>query len=217
MLKLAERGNDVFFRKVRDMVGYEMEARFLAGEFEDEVNDMVYATRVDLVNAMIDTYSQGPDGVSLGEIYTGLETSMNLSKQSLQRFMEFFKNGVNKSFDRTLSKGEKADLCFRVLPSLKNEDQKLFKKVYDVCESVELNFYKEGPTLNWSDFVGRTVRTTVFGNKKEKFFIKGDRTEAELFCSLKDYHRKNLLVEEYRRRLKEFEVNGTPKSVHNFR
>ncbi|MCO4793355.1 MAG: hypothetical protein KC493_06580 [Bacteriovoracaceae bacterium] len=205
ILKLAERGNDVFFRKIKDMVGYELEARFLSGEFEDEVGDMVYATRVDLINALMDTYSQGTGGVSLGEIYTGLETSMNLTKQSFSGFMNFFDKGVHKSFDQPLAVGEKADLCFRILPYLKNDDQKLMKKAWDTCSKVKMNFYKKGPSLVWTDFIGQKVRTTVFGNKKEKFFVKSEKSEVERFCALKKYNRKNLLIEEYRRRTKELE------------
>ncbi|TNF30291.1 MAG: hypothetical protein EP319_05455 [Deltaproteobacteria bacterium] len=205
VLKLAERGNDVFFRKIRDMVGYELEARFLSGEFEDEVGDMVYATRVDLVNALLETYGQGNGRVSLGEIYTGLETSMNLTRESLKEFMNFFKKGVDKSFERTLARGEKADLCFRILPALDEEDQDLMENVWNQCSNVEMNFYAEGPKLVWSDFVGRKTRTTIFRNKKHKYYIKTEKSELDRYCAIKDYNRKNLLIEEYRRRQKEFE------------
>lgn len=205
VLKLAERGNDVFFRKIRDMVSYELEARFLSGEFEDEVGDMVYATRTDLVNALLETYGQGNGRVSLGEVYTGLETSMNLTRQSLQEFMGFFNKGVSKAFERQLARGEKADLCFRILPGLDNDDQKTLEKVWSQCSGVKMNFYAEGPTLVWNDFVGRKTRTTIFGNKKHKYYIKSEKTEMDRYCALKNYNRKNLLIEEYRRRSKELE------------
>jgi hypothetical protein len=205
VLKLAERGNDVFFRKIRDMVSYELEARFLTGEFEDEVGDMVYATRTDLVNALLETYGQGNGRVSLGEVYTGLETSMNLTRQSLKEFMGFFGKGVHKSFDRQLAKGEKADLCFRILPALSDDDQKLLEKAWKQCSNVKLNFYAEGPKLVWTDYVGRKTRTTIFGNKKHKYYVRSDKTELNRYCAIKNYNRKNLLIEEYRRRQKQFE------------
>jgi len=119
--------------------------------------------------------------------------------------MGFFKKGVNKAFERQLARGEKADLCFRILPGLSNDDQKTLEKVWSQCSGVEMNFYAEGPTLVWTDFVGRKTRTTIFGNKKHKYYIKSEKTEMDRYCALKNYNRKNLLIEEYRRRSKELE------------
>jgi hypothetical protein len=205
VLKLAERGNDVFFRKIRDMVTYELEARFLTGEFEDEVGDMVYVTRTDLVNALLETYGSGNGRVSLGEVYTGLETSMNLTRQSLKEFMDFFGKGVSRSFDRQLANGEKADLCFRILPALEDSDQDLLEKAWRQCSNVELSFYAEGPKLIWKDFIGRKTRTTIFGNERHKYYIRGEKSELDRYCAVNNYNRKNLLVEEYRKRQKQFE------------
>ena len=139
------------------------EARFLTGEFEDEVGDMVYVTRTDL-NALLETYGSGNGRVSLSEVYTGLETSMNLTRQSLKEFMDFFGKGVSRSFDRQLANGEKADLCFRILPALKIVIR-IFSKRHGQCSNVELSFYAEGPKLIWKDFIGRKTRTTILGTK----------------------------------------------------
>jgi hypothetical protein len=201
ILKLAERGNDVFFQKIRDMVGYEIEVRFASGEFDDDLSDVVYATRVDLVNSLLDSFNQGNQTVSLGEIYMGLETSMGLSQSTYDEFMKFFKNGVLASLNRNMSKGEKADLCFKVLPSLSDSDQQQLEKVYNFCSHTKMNFYSKGPTIKWSDNVERKESRVFLGRKKWKYHVKSSKRDT--FCLVRNYNRKNLLIEEHRRRLKE--------------
>ena len=69
ILKLAERGNDVYFQKLRDMVGYELDAKFKNGEFEDEVKTLFVHKR-DLVDALVQSYSEATGSMSLSEVYT---------------------------------------------------------------------------------------------------------------------------------------------------
>ncbi len=203
LLKLAERGNDVFFQKVRDMVAYEIEARFASGEFNTDLTDVVYATRVDLVNSLLDSFNQGNSTVSLGEIYVGLESSMSITQNTFNEFMRFFDEGLETSFGRDLKKGELADLCFKVLPYLKKDDQKLFEKIYEKCQNVSMNFYKVGPTLTWADYVEKKEDRGFLGRKKWAYFVNIPSSKST--CLLRKYNRKNLLIEERRRRQKELD------------
>ena len=214
LLKLAERGNDFFFQKVRDMVSYEIEARFLHNELEDEISDVVYATRDDLVETLKASFNQGDSLLSLSDISDGFETSMKISKDSFLEFYRFFDEGVETVFKRKLTSSELKDMCFKVLPALHQDipgagededdlrkiDQKLFKLVYDKCKDVTLNFYKEGPTLVWHDYVEAVGKDSNRKKKKARYRVK--KTKEELFCLLRGYHRKNLLLEERRRRLR---------------
>jgi hypothetical protein len=201
ILKLAERGNDVFFQKVRDMVGYEIEARFVSGEFDDDLSDVVYSTRMDLVTSLLQSFNHGNQTVSLSEIYTGLETAMGLSNKAYDEFMRFFDKGINASIKRDLANGEKADLCFKILPTLKNKDQKQIQNIYNHCHRMKLNFYKDGPKLVWSDYVTKNKKNGLFGRKKWAFKVLAKKSDA--FCMVRKYNRKNLLIEEHRRRNKE--------------
>jgi len=219
ILKLADRGNEVYFRKIRDMVNYELEARFLNGDFADGVRETLYATRADLVESLISTYNQGNGQTSLQQISTGLEVSMNTSKHSYFRFMKFFEYALFAAFERDLTKGERADLCFKILPYLDEENQEFMQKAYHSCHQVKLNFYRNGPTLSWSDYIRVTERKI---DSRRGYHKKGSRPRQynstveknfslaknvslkKKFCLLKNYHRKNVLIEDFRRYKKRF-------------
>lgn len=177
ILKLAERGNDVFFQKIRDMVGYEIEARFLSGEFDDQVSDVVYATRNDLVNSLMDSFNEGDHEVSLEEIYRGIETSIRTTNASYLEFFRFFEKGISRSFNVGLSTGELNDFCFKILPYLSEGNQDLLKTAFDQCHRVKMQFYRNGPSLAWGDFVEKKKKRGFLGRKKWYYSVKGSKSE----------------------------------------
>ncbi len=188
LLKLAERGNDVYFSKVRSMVSSEIEARFALGDdFGQDIGDIISATRGDLVQSLQNTFG-GEDQISLAEIHLGLETSQTAIKNVTENFFHLFRKQAIKSLTKMdLSKDEKAALCFRVLPYFGGKGiakSRFEKKAYNACKNVKMNFYKNGPTLVWRDYVS--------GDHKPRKNI------VERFCALRNYNRLNKL---YRKQL----------------
>ena len=197
ILKLAERGNDVYFQKLRDMVGYELDAKFKNGEFEDEVRDIIYSTRRDLVDALVQSYSEATGSMSLSEVYTGLESAKSISFKTYKSTFDFFKKEIIKSLKLELSSGEKADLCFRILPFLyqNKKDKNLIKTALKTCKGVKAKFYKEIEGIRFDDFI--TTTKSRFLSIKFKF----SKIENEkLFCQLDDYYRSNLIFENSQRK-----------------
>jgi len=188
LLKLAERGNDVYFSKVRSMVSNEIEARFALGnDFGQDIDDIVRATRGDLVQSLQNTFG-GEDNISLGEIHLGLETSQSVIKNVTEDFFHLFRKQALKSLtEMELSKDEKAALCFRVLPFFGGSGiakKRFVKRAYKACKNEKLNFYKNGPSIAWRDYISSDY--------------KPRKNIVDRFCALRNYNRLNKL---YRRQL----------------
>lgn len=197
MLKLDERGNDVYFSKVRSVVDYDLQARFKSGEFQDNMTEILIDTRSDLVSSLRRTFTQGNEELSLGEIYTGLETAMSDSRQSFDVFMKFYSKGVVSALKRSdMGAREVADLCFRTMPALSESNQSLFQVAWSKCNKVSINFHKNGPTLKWRDFIkwrsGKTGKSSIF-------FLDPSKSFKKRYCALRNYHRTNRILDEYRK------------------
>ena len=148
------------------MVGYELDAKFKNGEFEDEVRDIIFSTRRDLVDALVQSYSETAGSISLSEVYTGLESAKSISLKTYHVSLGFLKKELIKSLKLDLSKGERVDLCFRILPFLyKNKkDKSLLKNALSLCKGVQAKFYKEGASLNFDDYIKQS-KTSFFRQK----------------------------------------------------
>ncbi len=197
LLKLDERGNDVYFSKVRSVVDYDFQAKFKSGEFKNNIDEILVDTRSDLVSSLRSTFTQGSEELSLGEIYTGLETAMSDSKQSYEEFMRFYGKGVASALRRNdMGEREVADLCFRTMPALTESNQSLFKLAWTKCNKVAVNFYKDGPTLRWKDFIkwrnGKQGKSSIF-------FLDPNKSFRQRYCSLRNYHRSNRILDEYKK------------------
>jgi hypothetical protein len=183
ILKLAERGNDVYFSKVRSMVSSEIEARFsTGGDFGRDIDDIIRATRGDLVQSLQSTYG-GSDVISLPEVYLGLETAQSMIKNTTVQFtVSFDKHILNALTKMRITKEEKSALCFSLLPYAeykKNFNDTFGEKFYGACKSAKMSFYKNGPKLVWSDFVAGPWKTK--------------KSITERFCALRNYNRNNKL------------------------
>jgi hypothetical protein len=202
LLKLAERGNDVYFTKVRSMVSYEMEARFRNGEFDGDVEDMIAATRGDLVNSLQRTLG-GSQQLTLSEVTSGLESARYISTQTLKEFFEFFKGHIEQNLVvDPLRKAQKEMLCMRVLPYIIHAEyeDKWAARIDKACKNVKLNFYSDGASVSWRDIVKRGSRTTVLGNDRAQLGLASDKIEADAYCALRRYERQNFLYEQRRKK-----------------
>lgn len=199
LLKLAERGNDVYFSKVRDMVSYELEARFAAGDFSENVEDILMATRSDLVSTLLNSYATSSGSISLAEVYQGLQTTKTLSRKTFDQFMEIFEKPVIKGLKRPdMTKDEVAAYCFRLLPYLENKKDDFIKEIYDTCENSELSFYKNGPKLKWVNHVVNYRSSS--GLRRQVYAVNPKKTREDRFCAYRQYMRKNRLMEQRRTR-----------------
>ncbi len=199
LLKLAERGNDVYFSKIRDMVSYELEARFAAGDFSENVEDILMATRSDLVSTLLNSYSTASQSISLAEVYQGLQTTKTLTRKTFDQFMEVFEKPVIKGLKNPdMTKDEVAAYCFRMLPYLENKKDDFIKEIYDTCEDAKLNFYENGPTLKWSHHVVNYRSNS--GLRRQVYAVNPKKSREDRFCAYRQYMRKNRLMEQRRTR-----------------
>ena len=198
LLKLQERGNTVYVTKVRNMVSYEMEARLMKNDLGDGVRDLVNSTKLDLVQSILDSYSSGTEhSVSTGELDIALETAQNNSEQTLIVFFDFFKkNLVHALTENKISKSERFDLCFRVLPYLPHAKDSVVKDVALACQDAEFRVYKNGPSIKFSSFVQVTPKQ---GLRPAKVTFVSNNNQKKLFCAYREYNRANLLIDEQNR------------------
>ena len=193
ILKLDERGSDVFFTKVRNMVSYEMESRFLNKDLGDGVVDLINSTKDDLVNTILNSYSTPDSTMSVGQVKGSLEESEKTSKETLDQFFDFFKNDLMKALkDPTMTGFSKNDLCFRVLPYLDENKIGTVRDVYNSCHEATLQEYKNGPIIRFSDYV---QRIPGHGLHLEKFVLVNPEKIADRYCMYRKYNHANLLVE----------------------
>ncbi len=195
ILKLEERGTDVYFSKIRNMVSYEMEARLSNNDLGSGLSDVVDATKNDLLQSILNSYSSNDSSISIDDLKTGLETAQSNSKETLTVFFDFFKKDVSDALKNDkMPEGPKADLCFRILPYLDENNQSMMKDAYESCLNAKKSSYKDGPKISFSDFVQKVDGKGPF--KKAKYTFKNKVNERTRFCAYADYHDASLLFDE---------------------
>ncbi len=198
ILKLEERGTDVFFTKVRNMVAYELEARLANDDLGNGIDDIIYTTKGDLIQSILNSYSNHGESISLGELQVGLESAENNAKQTFEVFYDYFKDDfINSLKSEKLTNLEKKDLCFRSLPVFKFAKQNELKDLYELCKDSQMNVYKNGPTIKFLDYV---KKVNPRGLKASKIELNSELVEANYFCDYSDYHQRNKLIDEMLKR-----------------
>lgn len=212
LLMLAERGNDVYFSKVRDMVSYELEARFAMGDFAGDIEDVLTATRGDLVSTLLNSYATTTGTISLPEVYQGLLSSKTLTRKTLDEFFDLFEKSIAKNLKNPdMSKDELSAYCFRLLPYLNNSRDKFIEDIYGACAGSRLQFYDNGPEIKWTRHVVNYRKSK--GLKREVYAVNPKEKTEDRFCTYRRYMRKNRLLEEQRNRPfrgKRFDKNLNP-------
>lgn len=202
LLKLQERGTDVYFTKIRNMVSYEMEARLMKNDLGDGVRDLINSTRLDLVQSILNSYSSSRENaISTGELDISLETAQNNAKETLFVFLDFFKKNLMDALESDrITNSERYDLCFRILPYLTNVKDGTVKDIYKSCKDAQFNVYKKGPTIKFADFIKITPKR---GLKPAKYELSDDKDLRKLFCAYREYNRANLLIDEQNRQARQ--------------
>lgn len=198
LLKLEERGTDVFMTKIKDMVSYDLEARLRAGELGDAVRTVVDATRNDLVQSILNSYRTNDGALSIDDIQIGIDTAKNNISKSLTIFSQYYaKDLVTILQDKSLAPLERKDLCFRILPFLSDDEQKLLAVSFENCQNVEFQSYKIGPKISFNDFVEK--KSSSKGPfKKTVYALK--KNQVDQYCQYRSFGRKNRLLDEEIRR-----------------
>jgi hypothetical protein len=201
ILKLAERGNDVYFTKVRAMIAYEMEARFVSGEFTNDTADLIGATRGDLVNSLMQSLYPSGDG-SLPQIMSGLESAQYLSQETLYSFYKVFEKHIEEQFEEgPRNHLQMNELCLRFIPYFMRlgEKDKFARTVEQKCARARLQFYDNGPSVAFSDLVVSSSSRGPLGGRRFSYEPRNGRSQSDVFCALRRYNRKNYLYEQQRR------------------
>ncbi len=194
MLKLDERGTNVYFSKIKGMVSYEMEARLANNDLGGGLQDVILTTKNDLLQTILNSYSSSDASITLGELQTGLETAQSTSRDTLDVFFDFFKNEiVNALRNKKITALPKADLCFRLLPYLDESNQRMMGEVYESCVDAKVQTYKDGPKIAFTDFVEKTVSKFFH---KTKYVFKDKVDERARFCAYSDFHKSSMLFDE---------------------
>ncbi|EQC46538.1 hypothetical protein [Bacteriovorax sp. Seq25_V] len=192
ILELAERGNDIYFSKIRSMVSMELEAKLKRGELSSRVEDVLRATRDDLIERLTTGLSQSSN-VSIGQVLTGLDSSKDITRKTMSSLRDVFEKQIIKSVnDKNNSSRVKTELCFRVLPLVdrSKESNKFLHEIYDTCKSEVLTEVKGTNKLVWSDFVKR-------GKKFLKAYeYKLTKSQDEMICALDYFFIENKLSRE---------------------
>ncbi|ATH07294.1 hypothetical protein BIY24_04885 [Halobacteriovorax marinus] len=196
ILKLAERGNNVYFSKVRDMVSYELEARLANNLLDQDIEEIILSTKADLVTTLLNTYSPNND-INLSELVLGLKSSQNIVRNTAKNFFENFEDYFISAITETeISQMERSALCFRVLPFIYDtkDQRKFITKIYDRCKKAKMAFYIDGPSIEWKNYLVQTDDGSGFG--KEKYKLMGS---AEIRnCAFRKYNRRNKIYEQRR-------------------
>jgi hypothetical protein len=195
LLQLAERGNDIYFSKLRTMVSMELETRLAHGDFDNKMSDVLMATRDDLVDRLTRSLTLGGNS-SIGQVLTGLESSKDISRETINLFFEKFSKKITDVFSKNnMSSRVKSEMCFRVIPFLSDDtkSRKFIHKIYDSCKNEKMVEFKQGPEIFWADYVTKDSGSTKiypYSVKKEK---------SDMVCVLDDFFTHNRL---YREKLK---------------
>lgn len=188
ILKLNDRGVDFFFGKVRSFVSYEVEAMVSDDKFSERIKDILYATRSDLVHSLVSTYGKEGD-LPLEVVETGFETSLGITVETTDIFFETFADQIYKTLEKAKMTGNVlANLCFRLLPYAGDQknNREFLSKIFDRCNGVTLQEYKNGPKLAWNDYV---EHKKVSG----RYNYVSKRGQRENYCSLRQYYLKNTI------------------------
>lgn len=221
ILNLAERGNDVYFTKVRAMVSYEMEARFSRGELDQDVSELISATRGDLVQSLQTALNPSNEG-TLAEVYSSLESSKYISRKTLQAFYQLFEKEIEKLFEDPAAPYLQEDqLCLRLVPYLLaiGPKEKIGRKIYNRCRLVGLQFYQGGPSVRFDDIITMNQGRGPLGGQRNEFHTRAGISEADAYCALRRYQRQNYLLEQQRRNRNSKTLEETPSAfqfVENF-
>lgn len=193
ILKLDERGNDIYFSKVRSIVQYEIEARLKNDDFGNEVDDILSSIQGDIIQTLMSTYNTNNAQIGLAEVSTGLETSMGMSELALDEFFNYMTKPFAELIDdEKVTNIGLADLCFRLLPYIYNyaeEDkksgkkEKMFEKIYPLCKNKVLSF-KHGEPLVWSEVF---EEVSAIPNHK--------KSSEKANCVLHRYYKKLRMIE----------------------
>lgn len=196
LLHLVERGNSVFFSYIRDMVGFEIEARLKYKDFDDQLDTLIADTRTDLVGALLDSFSTPNQRLSMIEVKTGLETAMGLNHKTMEKFFQHFRAPILTSIENVPTQAEKNDLCFRLLPVIDSLDQRAMKRFYKSCKEAQLRSYEAIGTLKWRDFITVEERPPwipLFGRPRFRYTF--DQSYAQRSCAVRGQNRANRLYE----------------------
>lgn len=199
LLKLEERGVDVFLTKIKDIVAYDLEARLKKGELDGAVASVVDATRNDLVQTILNSYKTNESSLSIDEILIGIDSAKNNIVKSLDVFSDFLGKEIKNSIkENSLSALEKKDFCMRLLPLLREENQSLLKTANELCHNVEMQAYKNGPKVKFSDYLKSTEEKKGLLKRQLKLGLTKD-LDAQI-CEYRSYSKKNRLIDEDIRR-----------------
>lgn len=199
LLKLEERGVDVFLTKIKDIVAYDLEARLKKGELDGAVASVVDATRNDLVQTILNSYKTNESSLSIDEILIGIDSAKNNIVKSLDVFSDFLGKEIKNSIkENSLSALEKKDFCMRLLPLLREENQSLLKTANELCHNVEMQAYKSGPKVKFSDYLKSTEEKKGLLKRQLKLSLTKD-LDAQI-CEYRSYSKKNRLIDEDIRR-----------------
>lgn len=193
LLELAERGNDIFFSKVRRMVAIELETRLIQGDMSTPVEDVLRATRDDLVERLTTSLTQSSN-VSIGQILTGLDSNKDITVKTMRSFRDVFSKYIIKALNSDNSPRVKAELCFRTLPFLDSskESHKFAADIYEMCSGQNINDGNGSRILKWNDYIKKEKR----GLKVEYKFLK---PKDDQICVLDNFFLENRLKRESRK------------------
>lgn len=213
LLKLEARGVDVYLTKIKDMVAYDLEARLKKGELDGAVASVVDATKSDLVQSILNSYRTTDSSLSIDEILIGIDTSKNNIIKSLDIFTEYTASEIKKVVqDAKFSALEKRDFCLRLLPFLREENQDLLKNAHALCSGVEMQAYKKGPMIKFSDYVQKVeLKKGLFKNQSK--YVSAKRLEQQI-CDYRQYSKNNRLLDEQIRQKNITEFLGHKKRLN---
>lgn len=204
ILELAERGNDIYFSKVRRFVSMELEARLLKGELSTSMSDILKATRDDLVDRLTSSITMSSQ-VSIGQIQTGLDSNMDITLKTMDLFQDKFTKYIVKAVnDPNNSPRVTAEMCFRALAyvgrnqPVKDEqrgDSRFLSDIWDTCYNASLNEFSNGPVLKWKEFVTKS-------KKGLKIEYKPTKERMDLVCVLDNFFIENKLIRERKKNTK---------------
>jgi hypothetical protein len=200
ILKLAERGTDVYFSKVSEMVSYELEARYAQPQDKGQLKEILYSTRGNLIDSLRSTYNGG--NIALTQVEENLETAMTLEKKTLSAFASLFNDKIIDILNDKEKIGplEKRSFCFSILPLLNERSTSIASAAYSYCEKEELSA-KGIDTIAWKKYI--SVKLEKYQGTKgviqTSTIVKiAPGTEEERMCVLRNFYRKSILLEQKR-------------------
>lgn len=195
ILKLDDRENQFYFNKIRNIVTYELEARFKNKEMDKYTTRLIYDTEADLIDALQDAYDvAGTDRLTQDAILGGIPRSQNLLIKNLYLFGEEAEDMIMDTLE-SVKGDEKDDLCFRILPMIKPDDEDFATDFYEHCgtASIVSSDGREVSALYMRDYIYRHRRDWAGDDFYRVRRFPRDRMKR--FCAVRNYHRRNRLFE----------------------